>query len=127
VFYKLIEEYSSIILDYSVSGLQKYDSAYSLVAKVQFIDESVLHIKDYLFLDGKRKYSFQWQTQEGGLISRWDNSPHHKEISTFPHHQHEPYKIVKSHSRNLSEILKIISEIITENIANQAGADEKAG
>jgi len=88
VFYKLVEEYSNIISDYSVSDFRRYGAASSLAAKIKFIDESILYIKDYLFIDGKRKYSYHWQTNKGHLISRWDNSPHHKNISTFSHHRH---------------------------------------
>ncbi len=35
------------------------------------------------------KYSFHWQRADGSLIRRWDNAPHHREISTFPDHLHE--------------------------------------
>lgn len=35
------------------------------------------------------KYSFHWQRDDGSLIRRWDNAPHHREISSFPHHVHE--------------------------------------
>jgi hypothetical protein len=115
VFYKLIEDYSDIIKDYEVFDLRKFGTASSLVAKIEFIDTSILYIKDYLFRDGKRKYSFQWQTSEGLLISRWDNSPHHDDISTFPHHRHLPQEVeevTKSYSRNLSDVIKIINGII---------------
>jgi hypothetical protein len=49
VFYKLTGEYSNIISDYSVSDFRRYGSASSLVAKIEFIDGSILYIKDYLF------------------------------------------------------------------------------
>jgi len=35
------------------------------------------------------KYSFHWQNAEGKMIRRWDNAPHHPEISSFPHHLHD--------------------------------------
>lgn len=35
-------------------------------------------------------YSYHWQTSNRGLIKRWDNVPHHKEIHSFPHHMHLP-------------------------------------
>lgn len=35
------------------------------------------------------KYSFHWQRDDGSLIRRLDNAPHHREISSFPHHVHE--------------------------------------
>lgn len=34
------------------------------------------------------KYSYHWQGHDGALICRWDNAPHHREVATFPHHQH---------------------------------------
>lgn len=33
-------------------------------------------------------YSFHWQNANNELIKRWDNAPHHPEISTYPHHVH---------------------------------------
>ena len=35
------------------------------------------------------KYSFHWQRNDGTLICRWDNAPHHCDVTTFPHHLHE--------------------------------------
>ncbi len=34
-------------------------------------------------------YSFHWQDESGLLRKRWDNAPHHRKISTFPHHLHD--------------------------------------
>lgn len=68
-----------------------------------FVDEGdiqVLHVKAIL-ADGSQlfvreletsaetKYSYHWQTKRGKLICRWDNSPHHTSVKTFPHHKHE--------------------------------------
>jgi len=35
------------------------------------------------------KYSFHWQRRDGTAICRWDNAPHHRDLTTFPHHIHE--------------------------------------
>jgi hypothetical protein len=35
------------------------------------------------------KYSFHWQRADGSLIRRWDNAPHHPEITSFPNHMHD--------------------------------------
>jgi hypothetical protein len=35
------------------------------------------------------KYSFHWQNATGQLLKRWDNVPHHPELSTYPYHMHE--------------------------------------
>lgn len=57
MFYKIVEEYSAIIDDFTVYEFRRFGGASSLLAKIEFIDTSVLYIKDYLFIDGKRKYS----------------------------------------------------------------------
>lgn len=112
MFYKLVEEYSDIIADYSVLEYKRYGSATALVARVGFNDGSLLHIKDYLFLDGRRKYSYHWQDAQGNLITRWDNSPHHRGIATFPHHRHSPEEILASKERTVKEVLTTIKSII---------------
>jgi hypothetical protein len=33
-------------------------------------------------------YRIHWQRNDGHVKRRWDNAPHHREISTFPHHVH---------------------------------------
>lgn len=113
MLYKLIEDFSDIVANYSVSEYRRYGSAASLVAVVEFKDNSFLHIKDYLFLDGTRKYSYHWQDANGNIISRWDNSPHHREISTFPHHKHLPNSVVDSKERTIKDVLKIIRTAIS--------------
>jgi len=110
VFYSLINRYSDWITDYEVSDFRKYGDARSLVAKVKFVDNSALYIKDYLFADGSRKYSFHWQTVDGELLARWDNSPHHNHISTFPHHRHDQYNVLPSQAFTLAAVLECIVE-----------------
>jgi hypothetical protein len=33
-------------------------------------------------------YRIHWQGENGQIKRRWDNAPHHRDISTFPHHVH---------------------------------------
>ena len=110
MFYNLVQKYAEIVESYHVTVFKQFGSARSLIAHIEFIDHSVLHIKDYLFLDGKRKYSYQWQDVNGQLQARWDNSPHHKHISTFPHHKHESEEVVASHERDLQDALEDIRQ-----------------
>ncbi len=112
MFYKLVEEFSDIITDYSVFEYKRYGSAASLVAKIGFKDGSLLYIKDYLFIDGKRKYSYHWQDAKGRLITRWDNSLHHKGLPTFPHHKHLRNEVAASRERTIKDVLTIIKNAI---------------
>lgn len=113
MFYKAVEEFSGIIAGFSVSEHRRYGASTSFVAKIKLKDSSLLHIKDYLFLDGRRKYSYHWQDASGNMISRWDNSPHHKEISTYPHHRHMSDGITESNEWNIREILMIINDVVS--------------
>lgn len=115
MFYKLTEEFSDIITDYSVSEYKRYGQAASLAANLKFKDNSSLHIKDYLFIDGKRKYSYHWQDANGQLIIRWDNSPHHKELSTFPHHRHLSKEVSISNERTVKDVLIVIKNAMMQD------------
>lgn len=61
--------------------------------RVALVDGSLLQCVERVrqLADGlsAEKYSFHWQRCDGSLIRRWDNAPHHPEISSFPHHVHE--------------------------------------
>ena len=112
MFYKLVEEFSDIITAYSVFEDKRYGLATELVAKIEFKDGALLHIKDYLFIEGTRKYSYHWQDAQGRLITRWDNSPHHKGLPTFPHHRHLPEEVAASRERTIKDVLAIIKDVI---------------
>ncbi|MBI5528509.1 MAG: hypothetical protein HY897_19425 [Deltaproteobacteria bacterium] len=113
MFFKTIERNSDIIKGYRVSEHTVYGSARSLVATLDLADGSSLRVKDYLFLDGSRKYSYHWQDNRGRLVCRWDNSSHHSEIATHPHHKHVPDSVVTaSGERDLDEVLAVIRRLV---------------
>ena len=58
MFYNTVRDFADIVAGYTVIEYRRYGSAMSFVAKVDFVDGSLLFIKDYLFIDGKRKYSY---------------------------------------------------------------------
>ena len=116
MFYNTIREFGDIVADYTVTEFRRYGAAMSFVAKVNFIDGSVLFIKDYLFIDSKRKYFYHWQDKSGSLLSRWDNAPHHSDLISFPHHRHlENTEVTASTERNLPEIFLVIREALKNN------------
>jgi len=34
-------------------------------------------------------YSYHWESAEGELVFRWDNTPHFPNLPGFPHHVHD--------------------------------------
>ena len=58
----------------------------------------------------ERKYSFHLQNRENELIQRWDNSPHHPKIDTFPHHTHVGKEVLPLTAISFDDIMKVILE-----------------
>jgi hypothetical protein len=82
-----------------------------LKIKVNFINETSLNVyeSDSYILD-KHKYGYQWMSKYDKLIHRWDNTPHHLHISTFPYHQHigNELNVHPSEKMTLYEVLIFI-------------------
>lgn len=59
------------------------------------------------------KYSFHWQRVDGTLLKRWDNAPHHPELSSFPHHIHDGREenVVPGAPMNGVQILKLFENM----------------
>jgi hypothetical protein len=80
--------------------------------KIELIDGSVLFVKEAKIIPiNFVKYSYQWQNADGSLLVRWDNTPHHSHISTFPFHQHfgSESAILASEIMTLPKVLTYIA------------------
>ena len=108
---------SSIVLS---SNIQKYfgpgeETAY-LKGHITIIDSSILEIAIFaiesrgsLSID---KYRLHYMNNSGQMLFRYDNSPHHREIETHPHHKHTLDKIISSKMPTIEDILNEISATI---------------
>ena len=86
-----------------ISGSIRFDSGYRL----EFAE-----VKD-MNCSGKIKYRYQYMEPQDVCIFRYDNAPHHRNISTFPHHKHlgeGDEQIVESTEPSLSDVLLEIAE-----------------
>lgn len=108
-----------IVANITVLKIIEEDQFQSIYLKVFLIDKTVLFIHETKMANVFR-YSYHWQTKSGKLIIRWDNSPNHKNIETFPYHKHigSLNKIESSHEINLESILKIISQQLAKKFGN---------
>ncbi len=97
---KVVEKYE--IMDYKQGA-----SFYFLKLRIELSDETLLYVRKYVSSEDYN-YSFQWQKNDGSLIIRWDNSPHHRNLNTFPHHQHIGNLIRPSKVMTLKDVLTII-------------------
>ena len=67
------------------------------------------------------KYSFHWQRPDGNLIYRWDNAPHHPELSTFPHHIHESNdeRVLPHEAVDVSGVLEKMEKVLAESFQDE--------
>jgi hypothetical protein len=114
----IIGKYSEIIAEYDIIKFRVAGSSYELIGKIRLINHTQLFFKDYLFSDGSRKYSFHWQDVHSNCIVRWDNAPHHQNVSSFPYHKHigKQEDIVESHPMKLESVLEYIREDLKNKI-----------
>jgi len=102
---------SSLVRDLEVVEFVEEESVQLLRVKVELIDGSLLHIREALFSDAS-KYSYHWQTRGGELLLRWDNAPHHPQISTHPDHKHEEEQVRPSARVSVEEVLAEIATVL---------------
>lgn len=84
----LIVAYGDIVAEWSATELDHDGPNIRLKAKVQFSDRSLLFIRQIVIGSSIFKYAYHWQDKNNELICRWDNAPHWKQLSTYPHHKH---------------------------------------
>jgi len=77
---------------------------------LRFWNGSVLYASETLEAKGlsfvKTEYRYHFQDAENVLIFRYDNTPHHPEIPTHPHHKHTSKGLEPASPPNLWDILR---------------------
>ena len=59
--------------------------------QIYFDDGHILHVREYVDTEGgpvKYLYVYHFMAPDGTQVFRYDNSGHHRELRTFPHHRH---------------------------------------
>lgn len=110
----ILKKYSQIIVKYEIVKFNVVGTSYYFVCQIELKDKTKLFVRDYLFIDGTRKYSFHWQDIQNKCILRWDNTPHHQNLNTFPYHKHIGNEEIIQESQPMS--LEMVLEFISEKI-----------
>ena len=111
----IINAFHEIIEERQIITQRQDNRIIELRIRLTMIDKSILEITEIFIFDlNKRKYSFQWMEENYDLKIRWDNAPHHRYISTFPHHKHilKEDNVEESEEPTVEEILEIIRKEI---------------
>jgi hypothetical protein len=106
----LLEKHKEIIETYRIVSYEQEGNSCRIKLEVNLIDDSRLFMKEYLFENAERKYSFHWTDRQGNLLCRWDDSPHWPNLSTFPHHKHVGGDVIDSRETTLEAVLVSIAK-----------------
>jgi hypothetical protein len=57
-----------------------------------------------------KRYSYYWLAVDNTLLIGWDNAPHHKSMTTFPHHKHvsQQTNLQPSQETCLEDVLSVV-------------------
>ncbi len=78
-------------------------------------NDDFLDIFLYITVDEKpqiTKYRVNWQSREGTLKRRWDNSSHYPDIETFPQHVHIGEEVYPHQFFDIFEIIGVVEKEI---------------
>jgi hypothetical protein len=81
-----------------------------------FADGSRLHFRELVEVQAqvvRRMYSYHYQDADAGLIFRYDDTPHHPDLSNFPNHKHvgNETHVIPTTPPDLSAVLREIEAI----------------
>ena len=87
-------------------------------ARLHFIDDSILDFREYVNIEHDKveryTYSFHYYRIKQ-IIFRYDNTPHHPQLLSFPHHKHlNTGEVVACKAPNLLDVLTEIENIVLE-------------
>ena len=102
---------SPLVKDIEVIRIVEEESVQYLRVRAEITDGSQLYVKE-LFLPNQSKYSYHWQTSRGRMLIRWDNAPHHPEVSTHPDHKHEGKRLVPSARVSVEDVLAELAAVV---------------
>ncbi len=102
---------------------EKFGTDVQRIVPIEFDGETlrvILYLKDGSNLRvteqweaGKlKRYSYYWLTSNNALEIGWDNAPHHKRLSTYPHHKHvkQQKNLQPSTETCLEDVMGVILE-----------------
>ena len=60
-------------------------------------------------------YIYQYQSENGDLIFRYDNTPHYPDLSNYPHHKHleKESAVVSADMQDLFSVIREIESLVS--------------
>ena len=85
--------------------------------ELRFVDGSCLHFREFVDVESttdRLMYVYQYVDTAGTLVFRYDNTGHHRNLPTFPHHKHEGSEanLVASPGPDLAAVLDEVEDVV---------------
>ncbi len=111
----LIRGLSRVVVErYEEQVLSKYRG--NLRMRLRFLDNSLLEISEAIqIIEGNFKwlsYRYHYQRPNGSIIFRYDNTPHHPDVYTYPEHKHIRESVISAKRPDIEDILTEAKENI---------------
>ena len=100
-------EESGLVQEIEVVDLIEGEGIYYLKFKAAMKHGGFFYYTE-LIKPGYNAYSYHLQDKDGKLVARWDNSPHYKNIETYPHHLHSGGRVRPSFKPSVDELIDFL-------------------
>ncbi len=104
----------AVAVSHELTTVQLSPSTGYIEGEIVLIDGSRLTFFEFLrhrwVAPEREKYRYQLMDAGSGLVFRYDNAPHHSDVSTFPHHKHVPRGVGPSHAPDFEEVLAEVQD-----------------
>jgi hypothetical protein len=81
----------------------------NLRIRLRFSNHALLEISEAIVIIAEElrwlSYRYHYQDPTIGLVFRYDNTPHHPEVSTHPHHKHAGEYVLASSHPSIEQVL----------------------
>jgi len=117
------EKVQSYVADLQRVEIEKYDEQIlseergNLRIRIRFQNNSLLEISEAILIRKGRfiwlSYRYHYQNPDGSVIFRYDDTPHHPNVDTFPEHKHVGEKVVNAHRPGLKNVISEVKNHLT--------------
>lgn len=85
--------------------------------EIYFLDGSRLHLREFVNVErdvNRYSYAYHYQSSDGSLVFRYDNSAHFPNLPTFPAHKHvgSEDRVVPSKAVDIADVLAEIEDFL---------------
>lgn len=92
--------------------ISEEDQTSKVKAKLVLFDGTFLWIREVWIKETVAAYSYYWLRPDDSIIMGWDNAPHHRDVTSFPHHRHIGNNIELSDESDIQKVIEYIRNFL---------------